>query len=283
MPPAAAPSSSATLSPGSALQSGTMSTATIAVQYQDEPDCAAVHKATPTAWPLWTVLLASVCAVTALLTTPSPLGSIASAAWRLRGTAAVLHTATGAVCTALYAQLRLPVVAAIVALAAVAACAYFLATRPSPVFLVDFAVFEAPDSWRVTKERIVASHRNRVPLQFTHDSVDFVARVLAKSTLEDTTAFPPKLHSLAQPPPECTLEDAREEATLVICSTVAKVLAATGVRADTIDGVVVNCSLFCPTPSLSSIVRGMDELQASLFPGHEVRLTHLCAVCDGRS
>ena len=54
---------------------------------------------------------------------------------------------------------------------------------------------------------------------------------------------------------DLSLQNARQEASIVICGAVEKVFRATGISPKSIDCVVVNCSLFSPTPSLSSIVR----------------------------
>ena len=71
---------------------------------------------------------------------------------------------------------------------------------------------------------------------------------------------------------------AREEASLVLCGAVEKVLKKTGIDAKSIDAVVVNCSLFSPTPSLSSIVRVAAAVtwQLSRFVG----VAH-CGVATG--
>lgn len=57
-------------------------------------------------------------------------------------------------------------------------------------------------------------------------------------------------------PPCINMQTAREEANLVLFSTVAEVLKATGTKAQAVDILIVNCSLFNPTPSLSGAHRG---------------------------
>merc|ERR1719163_4440 len=81
--------------------------------------------------------------------------------------------------------------------------------------------------------------------------MNFMNRILKSSTLEDTTCFPP---AVMADEINLNMAAAREEASLVLCGAVEKVLKKTGIDAKSIDAVVVNCSLFSPTPSLSSII-----------------------------
>lgn len=52
-------------------------------------------------------------------------------------------------------------------------------------------------------------------------------------------------------PPNICMESARQEANMVLFSSVEEVLKATGTKPQAVDILIVNCSLFNPTPSLS--------------------------------
>jgi 3-ketoacyl-CoA synthase len=83
----------------------------------------------------------------------------------------------------------------------------------------------------------------------TDDNLAFQRRILERSGLGQGTYFPRAV--LSAPPNPCVAE-ARAEAEAVMFGAVDRVLATTGVSAR--DVVVVNCSLFDPTPSLSAMV-----------------------------
>eukprot|EP00968_Pinguiococcus_pyrenoidosus_P001266 scaffold57_cov254-Pinguiococcus_pyrenoidosus.AAC.19 len=91
---------------------------------------------------------------------------------------------------------------------------------------------------------------------FTQESIDFMARILSNSGTGPATAWPPDIVALLQPGGVSTqsVESAREESETVICDCVEDVLKKTGVKPRDVDILVINCSLFSPTPSLCAIV-----------------------------
>ncbi len=65
-------------------------------------------------------------------------------------------------------------------------------------------------------------------------------------------------------PPGVSLEDAREEASEVIFAVVEEALAKAGLRAQQVDVLVVNCSLFNPTPSLAASVMNRFRMRTDV-------------------
>ena len=67
---------------------------------------------------------------------------------------------------------------------------WLLSVKPS-VYLVDFAVFEPPASWRVTKAQTL----ELIKLQgcYTPESIDFQAKLLERSGVGDATHWPPSI------------------------------------------------------------------------------------------
>uniref|UniRef100_A0ACD5ZTW5 Uncharacterized protein n=1 Tax=Avena sativa TaxID=4498 RepID=A0ACD5ZTW5_AVESA len=121
--------------------------------------------------------------------------------------------------------------------------------RQRPVYLVDYACFRPPSSLRAPLAKYV-EHTELAPC-FDAKSVGFQSRLIERSGFGEETCLPPALHLI---PPAKTLNAARAEAEQGIFSAVDAVLAKTGVRARDIGVVVVNCTLFAPTPSMADMV-----------------------------
>ncbi|KAF6264839.1 FAE1/Type III polyketide synthase-like protein-domain-containing protein [Scenedesmus sp. NREL 46B-D3] len=141
-----------------------------------------------------------------------------------------------------------------------AALLSFFLLQTRPVYLVDFSCYKPPDSWKTPKQMFndcsVASKK------FTPESIDFQGKILARSGLGDDTYLPP---GLAQQPPAISMSDARWEFEQVCFTAVRDVLAKTGVHPRQIGCVIVNCSLFNPTPSLSAMVMNHFKMSSNVI------------------
>lgn len=138
---------------------------------------------------------------------------------------------------------------AVVYFTALTALVYFT-SRPRPIFLLDYACFKPPFTCRVPFSTFM--EHSRLIANFDGKSADFQIKILERSGLGEETCLPPANHYI---PPNPTLESARAEAEMVIFSAIDDLAKRTGLRPDKdVDILVVNCSLFSPTPSLSSMI-----------------------------
>ncbi|GJP38326.1 hypothetical protein CLOM_g22779 [Closterium sp. NIES-68] len=133
--------------------------------------------------------------------------------------------------------------------AALFAVTVYVLTRPRRVFLVDFACYRPPDHLVITKD--VAVDRVKKLGYFDEKSVDFQTKVFARSGLGDRTYIPPSMHTW---PPSPSIANARLEAEMVMFGALDELFAKTGVKPQDISILIVNCTVFCPTPSLSAMV-----------------------------
>ncbi|URE28777.1 3-ketoacyl-CoA synthase [Musa troglodytarum] len=87
--------------------------------------------------------------------------------------------------------------------------------------------------------------------EFNESALEFQRRILERSGLGQETYLPSALHYL---PPRPSMASAREEAEEVMFGALDALFRNTGVKPKDIGILVVNCSLFNPTPSLSAII-----------------------------
>jgi len=125
---------------------------------------------------------------------------------------------------------------------------YYFGT-PSSVYLIDFAVLEADEKYMVPSEIFLQKTRNSG--YFSQENIDFQEKILRRSGLGEETYFPP---GILTEPPVLTMESARSEADYVMSKCVGDLLERTGLTPADIDILIVNCSLFNPTPSMSAMI-----------------------------
>jgi 3-ketoacyl-CoA synthase len=130
--------------------------------------------------------------------------------------------------------------------------------RPQSVYLLDFSCFEPPQEHKITHERFLEATKKA---GLSDEAVDFQGRLLAKSAIGNA-AF---CEGLLEDPPRLNQEYAMREAKLVLFTVVEDVLKKTNLRPKDIDILIVNCSLFCPTPSLSSMIVNHFKMRSNIL------------------
>ncbi|XP_044983900.1 3-ketoacyl-CoA synthase 6-like [Hordeum vulgare subsp. vulgare] len=141
----------------------------------------------------------------------------------------------------------------------------YLMLRPRAVYLVDYAGFRTPSNCRVPFATFL-EHARQLP-EFNERSIRFMTRLLERSGLGNETCLPPTHHYMGTHK-YCTVDAARAEFELVAFSAVDDLLVKTGIAPDAIDILIVNCSLFCPTPSLVDMIINRYKLRSDIRGMH---------------
>jgi 3-ketoacyl-CoA synthase len=125
--------------------------------------------------------------------------------------------------------------------------------KNAPVYLLDFATFEPPKEWRITQEETIRLLQDQ-PC-FTRESIEFMERMLKQSGVGEATAWPPGVTKCkAGGKYDSSIEASREEAEIIMFDVVRRALEKTKMHPKDIDVLIVNCSLFSPTPSLCAMI-----------------------------
>ncbi|KAK7278384.1 hypothetical protein RJT34_23412 [Clitoria ternatea] len=136
---------------------------------------------------------------------------------------------------------------------------YFM-SRPRGVYLVDFACYKPEQDCTCTRE--IFMERSELTGVFSEENLAFQKKILERSGLGQKTYLPPAILSV---PPNPCMAEARKEAEKVMFGAIDQLLAKTGVKAKDIGILVVNCSLFNPTPSLSAMIVNHYKLRGNIL------------------
>ncbi|GAB2276324.1 hypothetical protein Dimus_011056 [Dionaea muscipula] len=136
---------------------------------------------------------------------------------------------------------------------------YFM-SRPRPIYLIDFACFKPADDLKVTKEQFIEMARESG--KFDEESLNYQKRIVEASGLGDETYVPRTIMSKAN----CsTMKEGREEASLVIFGALDELFQKTRIRPKDVGILVVNCSIFNPTPSLSAMIINHYKMRGNIL------------------
>ncbi|THF98298.1 3-ketoacyl-CoA synthase 11-like [Camellia sinensis] len=133
-------------------------------------------------------------------------------------------------------------------------------TRPRKIYLVNFACYK-PELARMCSRELFID-RSVQAGTFTEENIAFQKKIVERSGLGQKTYLP---EAVIQVPPNPCMAEARKEAEMVMFGAIDEVLAKTGVKAKDIGIVIVNCSLFNPTPSLSAMVVNHYKLRGNVL------------------
>ncbi|XP_008792115.1 3-ketoacyl-CoA synthase 11-like [Phoenix dactylifera] len=135
---------------------------------------------------------------------------------------------------------------------------YFL-TRPRPVYLVDFACYKPEEARKCTRQ--IFMERSKLTGSFTEENLEFQRKILERSGLGENTYLP---EAVLNVPPNPSMAEARKEARAVMFGAIDELFAKSDVKPKDIGILIVNCSLFNPTPSLSAMVVNHYKLRGNI-------------------
>ncbi|KAK7258448.1 hypothetical protein RIF29_24025 [Crotalaria pallida] len=135
----------------------------------------------------------------------------------------------------------------------------YYAKRSRPVYLVDFTCYKPEKERKISVDAFLKMTEECGA--FEEETLQFQRRVSSKAGLGDETYLP---RGITSRPPNLCMEEARSEAEAVMFGSLDSLFAKTGVQPRDIDILVVNCSLFNPTPSLSAMIVNHYKMRTNI-------------------
>ncbi|CAL5205899.1 unnamed protein product [Lathyrus oleraceus] len=132
--------------------------------------------------------------------------------------------------------------------------------RQRAVYLVDFSCFCPADHLKAPFHSFI--QHSHLTGDFDDSSLDFQRKILLRSGLGDETYVPEAMHYI---PPRPSISAARCEAESVMFGALENLFVNTNLNPKEIGILVVNCSLFNPTPSLSSMIVNKYNLRSNIM------------------
>ncbi|XP_078438870.1 3-ketoacyl-CoA synthase 11-like [Wolffia australiana] len=139
-------------------------------------------------------------------------------------------------------------------------CTLYLLTRPRPVYLLDFSCYKPDPSRRCSRQTFM--DRSRLTGTFTDANLDFQRKILERSGLGEWTHLP---EAVLNVPPNPCMAEARKEAETVMFGALDELFDKTRVKPKDVGVLIVNCSLFNPTPSLSAMIVNHYKLRGNIL------------------
>ncbi|VAI09557.1 unnamed protein product [Triticum turgidum subsp. durum] len=137
----------------------------------------------------------------------------------------------------------------------------YIMSRPRPIYLIDFATYKPADELKVSKAEFIDLARKSG--KFDEESLAFQARLLAKSGIGDESYMP---RCVFQPDANCaTMKEGRAEASAAMFAALDELFDKCRVRPKDVGVLVVNCSLFNPTPSLSAMIVNHYKMRGNIL------------------
>lgn len=136
---------------------------------------------------------------------------------------------------------------------------FFFPASTSTTYLLDFACYKPSNEWKMGKAKFIQLAIDSK--LFNDKSIQFQKRILEGSGLGEETYVPPSMHCQ---PTDFSVRQSLVEAEMALFGAMEEVMRSNAVRPHDIDILVVNSSVFCPTPSLSAMVVNHFKLRENI-------------------
>lgn len=157
---------------------------------------------------------------------------------------------------------------ALVFLIAILAVVCFMRRKPA-IYCVDSVVCVPPASWQRTHEELLTVMRAQGT--YNPESYAFLEKTLSRSATGESTHWPTAAQASldGKTPAAMNLANTKKELEDVVYPIVEELLTRTRTKPKEVDFLIVNCSLYAPTPSICALICNKFKLR------HDVRTYNL--------
>ncbi|CAI0439351.1 unnamed protein product [Linum tenue] len=127
------------------------------------------------------------------------------------------------------------------------------------VYLIDYTCYRPPDYLRASVPHFT-EHIERTE-GFSRENRDLQQKVLQRSGIGDEACMPIAVHEL---PPNTSFNPSQQEVEQVAFQVVKDLLSKHRINPKGIDILISNCSIFCPTPSITSMIINRFGLRSNV-------------------
>ncbi|PSS29161.1 3-ketoacyl-CoA synthase [Actinidia chinensis var. chinensis] len=124
---------------------------------------------------------------------------------------------------------------------------YCFSSRSNSVYLIDFSCYLPPDHLRVPPANFI--EHTEISGNLEREAIDFQVKLGKRSGIGGEACMPLAVHEL---PHDSSLKPTVEEVKIVLFTAVQDLFSKHDINPESIDILVSNCSLFCPTPSITA-------------------------------
>ncbi|KAF5841900.1 FAE1/Type III polyketide synthase-like protein-domain-containing protein [Dunaliella salina] len=138
-----------------------------------------------------------------------------------------------------------------------------------PVLLIDLENYVPPEEYKVSMENVARMWRETK--MYSGEEIEWMmGKIQSKSGLSTYSAhLPPAIHpQICRDKPKTDLASAYDECKMAVVGAVEGLLARTGLQPSDVDILVTTCSIYCPTPSMASMVVNHFKMKKEIQSYH---------------
>ncbi|XP_058076988.1 3-ketoacyl-CoA synthase 7-like [Magnolia sinica] len=139
----------------------------------------------------------------------------------------------------------------------------YISFKPNPTYLIDFSCYRPPESHRIPLSTFM--EHTQICAGFDNSSINFQIKIMERCGLGQETCVPENIHQL---PPDRSFHSSLLEIETIIFTAVQNLLTKHSINPNSIDILVSNCSLFSPTPSITSMLINKFQFRTDIRSFH---------------